>query len=125
VRLSDAVPVALIVNVGAGDSVLTLGTTNLTSLTVNNGAGDTTIDLAGYHGGQFNALVHNGVGDFTLRVDKNSNTRILVHHGVGDITTRGIVQTNEHYLTAGFNPALPVSEITVTQGVGSIQLEAV
>jgi hypothetical protein len=60
-----------------------------------------------------------------MRIDRNSNTRIVMHNGVGDIDTRGIVQTDDHYTTAGFNPALPVNEITLTQGVGSIQLEAV
>ena len=125
VRLSDNVPVALVINVGAGESVITLGTTNLTSLTVNNGAGETTIDLTGYRGRQYDAKVHSGVGDLTMRIDRNSNTRIVMHNGVGDIDTRGIVQTDDHYTTPGFNPALPVNEITITQGVGSIQLEAV
>jgi hypothetical protein len=124
VTLSDKVPVALIVTIGAGDSELALGATNLTSLIVNNGAGDTTIDLTGYHGGQFDAQVHNGVGDLTLKIDKNSNTRILVHHGVGDITTSDIGENHGMYTTAGFNPAFPVSEIAISQGVGSIQLEA-
>ena len=83
------------------------------------------IDLTGYHGGRYDAAIHNGVGDLTLRIPRRSNTRILMHHGVGDITTSGVVQTDETYTTAGFNPALPVSEIAIKQGVGSIRLEAV
>lgn len=125
VRLSENVPVALTVNVGAGESVLTLGRTNLTTLAVNNGAGDTTIDLTGYHGGQYDASVHSGVGELTVRIDKRSNTRIVIHNGIGEIDASGIVQTDDHYITAGFNPSLPVNEISITQGVGSIQLEAV
>ena len=92
---------------------------------MNTGAGDTTIDLTGYHGGRFDAVIHNGVGDLTLRLPRESNTRILLHQGVGDIDTSGIVQKDDYYITAGFNPALPANEITMTQGVGSIQLEAV
>ncbi|MDD1685339.1 MAG: toast rack family protein [Methanoregula sp.] len=125
VRLGDEIPVAVTVNVGAGDCELLLGDSNLTSLTVNTGAGDTTIDLAGYHGGWFDAFIYHGVGDLTLRIPPGSNTRILLHQGVGDITANGMVQNNEQYTTAGFNPALPVNEITLSQGVGSIQLEAV
>lgn len=125
VKLNDEIPYAMVVNTGAGDCDILLGDTNLTSLAVNTGAGDTTIDLGGYHGGRFNAVIHNGVGDLTLRVPKESNTRILLHQGVGDIETSKIVQTDEYYTTAGFNPALPMNEITITQGVGSIQLEAV
>lgn len=125
VRISDTVPVAVIADIGAGDCTIELGTTNLTALTVNTGLGDTRVDLTGYHGGRFDGLIHNGIGDLTILVPKESNTRILMHHGVGDITTRGIVQTDEHYTTAGFNPARPVNELVVSQGVGSIQLEAV
>lgn len=125
VRVSETVPVNLNVEVGAGDSRLELGSLNLASLVVSNGAGDTEIDITRYRGGPFDAVIHNGVGDLTLRIDKTGNTRILMHHGVGDITTSGIVQTDETYTTAGFDPALPVNEIAITQGVGSVQLEAV
>jgi hypothetical protein len=125
VKLNDGIPFTVAVNTGAGDCDILLGDANLTSLTVNTGAGDTTIDLGGYHGGRFSGVIHNGVGDLTLRIPEESNTRILLHQGVGDIDTSGFVQTDEHYITAGFNPALPVNEITITQGVGSIQMEAV
>jgi hypothetical protein len=124
VKLNDEIPFTVAVNTGAGDCDILLGDMNLTALTVNTGAGDTTIDLGGYHGGRFNAVIHNGVGDLTLRIPRGSNTRILLHQGVGDIDTSGIVLTDEHYTTAGFNPGLPVNEITITQGVGSIQMEA-
>jgi hypothetical protein len=125
VRIGDEVPVKLIVNVGAGDCELILGTTNLTSLTVNTGAGDTMIDLAGYHSGRYDGVIHNGVGDLTLRITRGSNTRILIHHGVGDIVAQGFEQNDETYTPAGFNPTRPVNEISLSQGVGSIQLEAV
>jgi N-terminal domain of toast_rack, DUF2154 len=125
VKLNDAIPFAMVVNTGAGDCDINGSDMNLTALTVNTGAGDTTVDLSGYHGGKFDGKIHNGVGDLTVRIDKSSNMRILLHQGVGDIDTRGIVQTDDYYTTAGFNPALPVNEIIITQGVGSIQLEAV
>lgn len=125
VKLNDTVPFALTVNSGAGDCDILLGGTNLTTLAVNTGAGDTTIDLGDYHGGPFSAVIHNGVGDLSLRVRKESNTRIRLHQGVGDTDASGLAQTDEHYTTAGFNTALPVNEIAITQGVGSVELEAV
>lgn len=125
IQVNDGVPVDLKVEVGAGDSNLDLGSLNLTSFVVSNGAGNTDIDISRSRSGPFRAEVHNGVGDLTVRIDKRSNTRISVHSGVGDISTIGIVNNNNTYTTAGFNPSLPVSEIAITQGVGSIQLEAV
>ena len=125
IQINDLVPVDLKVEVGAGDSNLDLGSLNLTSLVVSNGVGDTDIDISRSRSGPFRAEVHNGVGDLTVRIDKRSNTRISVHSGVGNISTIGIVKNNNTYTTVGFNPSLPVSEIAITQGVGSIQLEAV
>ena len=125
ILLNDRVPLDLMVNVGAGDSRLRLGSLNLTTLTVDNGAGDTEIDLAGYRGGRFNAKIMNGVGDITLRVPKNSNTRVILLHGVGDVTSNGFEQHDESYTTPGFTPSLAANEILVKQGVGSINIEAV
>jgi hypothetical protein len=59
-----------------------------------------------------------------VRIDRQSNTRIAVHSGVGDVTAAGFEQNDEIYTTKGFDPALPVREISIAQGVGSIQLEA-
>jgi hypothetical protein len=125
VELNNGIPFSMVVNTGAGDCDIHAGDMNLTSLSVNTGVGDTTIDLGSYHGGRFSAVIHNGVGDLTLRIPKESNTRILLHQGVGDIDTSGIVQTDDYYTPARFSTALPVNEVTITQGVGSIKLEAV
>lgn len=125
IRVSETVPLDLRVEVGAGHSSLDLGSLNLTSLDVSNGAGETAIDLSGYHGSPFTGAIHNGVGDLTVRIRQGSNTRILLHHGVGDVTTQGFEKNDETYTTAGFDPALSVTEFTLSQGVGSIRLEAV
>ena len=125
IRLSDQVPVAADVRIGAGDCRLVLGTLNLTSLNVHAGAGDTEIDFSRYHGGRFDAAIMHGIGDLTLRVPGSGNTRITIDQGVGDIAGSGFSMNNGAYVTAGFNPALPVNEIIVKQGVGDLRLEMV
>ena len=125
IRLTDQVPVAADVRIGAGDCRLNLGTLNLTSLNVHAGAGDTEIDFSRYHGGRFDAAIMHGVGDLTLHVPESGNTRITVEQGVGDIAGNGFKMNNGAYITAGFNPALPVNEIAIKQGVGSVRLEMV
>lgn len=124
IRVGETIPVDLGVELGAGDNSLTLGSLNLAALSVSTGAGDTEIDITRYRGGPYRADIHGGIGDLTLQFDKTSNTRISIHQGVGDITTSGIEQTYEHYTTPGFDPTRPVNEISITQGIGSIQLEA-
>jgi len=123
VLVNEKVPVRLEVNVGAGDSTLDLRKITLESLTVNNGAGDTTVELGNYPDRRFDATIRNGVGDLTLRVPPESNTRIHAETGLGDITSNGFVQDGDSFVTAGFNPSLAFNEITLNQGVGSIILE--
>jgi hypothetical protein len=125
IRITDNVPVALDVNIGAGDCRLNLGAINLNNLNVHSGAGDTEIDLGRYRGGRFDATITSGIGDLTLKVPGSSNTRITAHQGVGDITGSGLTLNNGAYVTAGYNPTLPVNEIAVRQGVGSVRLEMV
>jgi hypothetical protein len=125
IRLSDQVPIAADVRIGAGDCRLNLGTLNLTSLNVHAGAGDTEIDFSRYHGGRFDAVIMHGIGDLTLRIPGSGNTRITVDQGVGDIAETGFKMNNGAYVTAGFNPDLPVNEITVKQGVGDVRIEMV
>lgn len=126
IRLTDRIPIRLEVNVGAGDTSVSLGSLNLETLAVHTGAGDTTVDLGGYHGGRFDAVIKNGVGDLTLRIPRESNTRIKVHNGIGDISEdRGFTENDGSFVTAGFNSSLAVNEITLNQGVGSISLETV
>ncbi len=125
ISLQDQVPTRLDVSVGGGNNRLYLGTLNLETLTVHTGAGDTEIDLAGYHGGRFDATVKNGVGDLTLRVPKESNTRVRVHSGIGDVSPQGFVVEDGTYVTAGFDRSRAVNEIALDQGVGSITLETI
>lgn len=125
IRMTDAVPLDLDVDVGAGDSRLELGALNLSTLSMKNGAGDARLDLAGYHGGRFDADIENGVGDLTLRVPKDSNTKIEVQNGVGDIADSGLIRENGSFTTAGYSSSRPANTIRIKQGIGSISLEAV
>jgi hypothetical protein len=125
IRITDTIPVALDVKIGAGDCRLNLGTINITSLNVHAGAGDTEIDFSRYHGGRFDAILMHGIGDLTLRIPASGNTRITLDQGVGDIAGFGYQMNNGAYVTPGFNPALPVNEITIKQGVGDLHLEMV
>lgn len=125
VSLTGQVPIRLDVNVGAGDCTLDLGALTVESLAVHTGAGDTTIILGRNPGVQSDAEINVGIGDLTLRVPRDSNTRIQVELGIGDISNNGLVQDGDIYVTEGFNPAVAVNEITLNQGVGSINLETV
>jgi hypothetical protein len=123
IALNNGVPLTLEVNVGAGDCRIDLDGLTLGSLDVHTGAGDTTITLGRSQNQRFDAVIRNGIGDLTLRVPRESNTRIRAVTGLGEISNNGFVQDGDIFVTAGFNPAVAVNEITLNQGVGSISLE--
>lgn len=125
IALSGDVPLDLKVDMGAGDCTVDLDGLDLGSLVVRNGAGETTVRLERYRGRPFTGDIHQGIGDFALTVARGSNARITVYQGVGDISAHGFVQNGMEYAPAGFNPAAPVSEIRINQGVGDITLEVV
>jgi uncharacterized membrane protein len=125
IGISREVPVALDVRNSAGRTTLALGTLNLTSLRIRNGAGETRIDLAGYSGSSFDALIKNGVGHLVIRVPKECSLRIRVQRGVGDTDVRGLLVDGDTYLTRPDRPDAPQITFFVKQGVGSLSLEAV
>ncbi len=125
VALARSVPISLEVKLGAGDCTLMLGTLDLSGLSLDTGAGETTVDLSGYRGGVFSGRINQGVGDLTVRVPRESNTRIVINQGIGDIDDNGFVSTGKEYTTPGFNREKPVIGILIDQGVGDIRIEAV
>jgi len=124
VRLNREVPTALEIANHAGRTRLVLGELDLSALRIKTGAGETRIDLAGYHGGSFDAAIRNGVGSLVIRVPKESNLSIRIHKGVGDVDVRGLLVEGDTYMTSP-HPGAPQITFQIKQGVGSISLEAV
>lgn len=126
VRLNDEIPLSLEVNTGVGDSKLNVGSLNLSVLRVKMGAGNQVVDFTGYSGHLQDSEITCGVGDITLRVPKDMNSRITVNNGVGDIRVDGFVRKDGVYRVSGYPDSLTgVTNIHVKQGVGSVTLEAV
>jgi hypothetical protein len=125
IRLNPAVRAALDIRHGAGVIRLALGDLDISSLKIKNGAGETHVDLAGYHGGDFSAEIHNGMGNLIIRVPQESNTRIVVCRGMGDIKVRGMVAEGDTFTVPEPGPNAPRITCQVKQGIGSLFLETV
>jgi uncharacterized membrane protein len=125
VRLNREVPVALDVRNKAGRILLALGDISISSLDIRNGAGETRIDLAGYHGKNFDATIKNGIGSLVIRMPKESNLTVRIHRGMGDADVRGFMVEGDTYLTRTERPGAPQITCQIRQGIGSIKLEAV
>lgn len=125
VRISNGIPLALDLHLGAGQTRLNIGDLNLSSLNVITGAGSTYIDLSEYGGNDFTGKIESHVGDLTIRVPTERNIRITVQHTVGEVKPEGLVNVNGSYVTSGWLPSQPGTELVIEQGVGSVRLEAV
>lgn len=125
IRLNPAVPAALDLWNKAGRIRLSLGELNLSSLRIKNGAGETCVDLTGYRGGSFDAVIKNGVGHLVIRVPKECNLQVRIHRGIGDTNVRGLIAEGDTYVSPSIQPGAPRITCQVKQGVGSISLEAV
>jgi uncharacterized membrane protein len=125
IRLNPAVRAALDIRNGAGVIRLALGDLDISGLKIKNGAGETHVDLAGYHGGDFSAEIHNGMGNLIIRVPQKSNTRIVVRRGMGDIKVSGMIAEGDTFIVPEPVPNAPRITCQVKQGIGSLSLETV
>ncbi|MCK9592596.1 MAG: DUF1700 domain-containing protein [Methanoregula sp.] len=125
IRVSREVPVALDIKNHAGRTRLALGELSLTSLAVKNSVGETVIDLTGYHGGNFDAIIRNGVGNLVLRLPGDCNTTLVLHRGVGSADVRGFMVNGDTYTTSSSRPDAPRITFRIKQGVGAVTIEAV
>jgi hypothetical protein len=122
-RLSDAVPMDLSVDVGGGVSNLQLAGLSLTGLAVTLGTGESTIDLSGDWAGDLDITIDAGATGVTVRLPRAVGVRVEVDRGptaidAPDLARDGNVYTNEAY---------GVSDVTlhihVEAGIGWLNLE--
>jgi hypothetical protein len=125
IRVSREVPVALDIKNHAGRTRLALGELSLRSLVIKNSVGETQVDLAGYHGGSFDATIKNGVGELMLRLPKDASLSVEIHGGIGATNVRGFMVNGNVYTTSSARPDTPRITCRIKQGVGAITVEAV
>jgi len=124
-RLYDAVPMDLRVNVGGGTSNLRLAGLSLTGLDVSLGAGTSTVDLNGEWARDLDVTIDAGATDLTVRLPGDVGVRVEVDRGptmidAVDFVQDGNIYTNEAYGRAGVN-----LHIAISTGIGWLTLELV
>lgn len=122
-RLYDAVPMDLSVDVGGGVSDLQLAGLSLTGLDVTLGTGESTIDLSGDWARDLDITIDAGAAGVTMRLPRAVGVRVEVNRGptvidAPDLARDGDVYTNEAY---------GVSDVTLhiymEVGIGWLNLE--
>ncbi|MBN1965677.1 MAG: hypothetical protein JW910_13585, partial [Anaerolineae bacterium] len=83
IGLSPAVPLALEIGGGVGDTTLDLAGLQISGLEVNAGVGDIAVKLPD---GQYNATLNGGVGAFDVTVSSGADITLQINGGVGSYT---------------------------------------
>jgi hypothetical protein len=97
-----------------------LGYTDADVINFKGGAGNFKLDFAGQLNREMKVYVDGGLGNITITVPKNMNTRIVLSTSLNTISTKGTwTVDNNEYRTSGEGPLL---RIEVKVGIGNLNL---
>lgn len=122
-KVNDATPLELKVDVGAGRGEFHLDKVDLTKLELNIGAGQANVDLTGERAKDLQVTIQGGVGQAVVRLPRNIGVVANVHGGLGSIDTNGLTAENGHYINAAYGKSHNTIHLTVEGGIGQIKLE--
>ena len=122
-RLYDAVPMDLTVDVGGGVSDLQLAGLSLTGLDVTLGTGESMIDLSGDWARDLDITIDAGAAGVTMRLPKGIGVRVEVDRGPTIIDAPGLLQDGNVYTNAAYGVSEVTLHIDITAGIGWLNLE--
>jgi hypothetical protein len=123
-RFNDSVLMDLVVQMGAGEAHLNLGSLNLRSVAFNLGAGEVDVDLRGNPKRSYDVQINGGVGQATIHVPSSVGISATAAGGIGDINVRGLEKRNGRWINPLHENAPVTIRLDVKGGVGQIDLVA-
>jgi uncharacterized protein DUF2154 len=124
-RLNDAVPLDLGVQMGGGVSNLDLDSLSLRGLSIDMAAGATTVDLTGDWERDLSALVRGGAGEVTVLFPSQVGVRVNAGTRLGRVNTDGLQEQGEAFVNDAYGDSEVTLEVRVQGGVGQINLKVV
>lgn len=121
-RLAGALPLALEVKLGAGESRLDLSGVNLEALDVDMGVGELNLDLTGPRTRDLEVRIDGGIGSATIRLPRDVGIRVDVDGGIGSVSAHGFIKDGHRYVNEAFGKTAAAIRMKVDAGIGSIDL---
>jgi hypothetical protein len=122
-RFSDAVPIDLKVNLGAGQNTLRLNGMNVTRLDLNMGVGQLDADLTGKRSADLDVTIQGGIGSAHIRLPKDVGVEVQASGGIGSVDTDGLHRDGDMYVNDAYGKSKNSIHMVVKGGIGEIQLE--
>jgi hypothetical protein len=123
-QFNDSVLLDLVIQMGAGEAHLNLGSLNLRSVAINFGAGDMDLDLRGTPKRSYDVQINGGVGQASIHVPSTVGISATATGGIGEINVRGLEQRNGRWINPGHENSPVTIRLDVKGGVGQIDLVA-
>jgi hypothetical protein len=122
-RLTGAVPVALELETGAGESTLDLTDVKAESISVKTGASSTDLTLPA-QAGRMRVQVESGASSVRMRIPDGVSARISVESGLAGISVDSVrfPRFGNEYRSADYDTAANRADIHVRTGVGSVDI---
>jgi hypothetical protein len=125
ISMNDELPTDLVVQMGAGESVLDLDSLTLTGVDLQMGAGKTTVDLTGDYAQDFDANIEGGVGEATVLLPSEIGVKAKAEGGLGKISAKGLKKVGDSYVNEAYGESDTNLRVDVKGGVGAINLKVV
>jgi predicted membrane protein len=123
ISLSEAVPIDLRIDMGAGSGTLDLRDIQLSALDIEAGVGELKLDISGERGKDLNVDIDGGVGSATIYLPEEIGVRVRVNGGIGSVNARGLSKKNGIYTNEAYGESGVAITIQIDGGIGSIDLK--
>ncbi|HXN98006.1 MAG TPA: toast rack family protein [Candidatus Acidoferrales bacterium] len=121
-RLGNAIPLDLKIELGAGKSELKLAGMDVTRLEINMGVGRMDLDLTGDRKEDLQVDVQGGVGSAEIRLPKNVGVHVNASGGIGSVNAHGLERDGSAYVNAVYAKTHATIQVNIQGGVGGISL---
>ncbi len=123
-RFNDSVLMDLVVQMGAGEAHLNLGSLNLRSVAFNLGAGEVDVDLRGHPKRSYDVQINGGVGQATIHLPRSVGISATAIGGIGEVNVRGLEKHGDRWFNPGHENDPLTIRLDVKGGVGQIDVVA-
>lgn len=122
-RFSNKTPLDVSVEMGAGQSDLSLAGLQLENLDMEAGAGNATVDMSGPWKKNLTATFQAGVGSLHLKLPREAGVRVTIDGGLGSVDAPDFQKDGDAYVNAAYGKSPVTLEIHIEGGIGSVNLE--
>jgi N-terminal domain of toast_rack, DUF2154 len=122
--LDETTPVDLTITLKAGDAQLVLGRLNLRKLTVRLGAGDLVVDLRGTPMTSYSVNVQAGAGDTTIHLPASVRISASTTGLIGDANVTGLEKRDGRWINPRAESSPVTIDLQVTHAIGDLKLVA-